>query len=45
MMIDARDVIALIGLGLLSFGCWLAWPPLGAIAPGLVLTWYALRAR
>lgn len=30
-------VQALLALGLVAYGCWLAWAPLGFIAPGVVL--------
>lgn len=43
--IGVRDVILLVGLTLLAFGCWLAWEPAAAIVPGAVLTWYAVRSR
>jgi hypothetical protein len=34
--VDARDVAFLGGLGLLSFGAWLAYEPAGFIVPGVV---------
>jgi hypothetical protein len=27
-----------VGLALLASGCWMAWPPLGFIVGGLILT-------
>lgn len=41
--LDARDVTAIVGLIMLAAGCAMAWPPLGLIVPGAVLTWKALR--
>lgn len=30
----AQDASAVFGVGLLGFGCWMAWPPLGFIVSG-----------
>ena len=40
-----RDSMIVAGLLLVSYGGWLAWPPLAAIGPGLVLLWFALPPR
>lgn len=41
-----RDVAGISGVGLLSFGCWLAWRPLGFIVAGaLLLAGSLLAAR
>lgn len=32
-----RLVLALVGTGLIGYGGWLAWPPLGFLFPGLLL--------
>lgn len=32
-----RDLMSLAGLGLVGYGCWLAWPPAGFIVPGLLM--------
>ena len=37
-MFDAPLLMALLGLGLVVAGLWMAWPPLGVIAAGAVLT-------
>lgn len=42
--IDARDVIAVIGLSLLSAGLYQIYWPAALIAPGAILCWYALVA-
>jgi len=42
--VDARDVIAVIGLALVAAGFWPIYPPLSAIVPGAVMIWYALFA-
>lgn len=39
---DARDVIALIGLVLLAAGLHHVFEPAALIVPGAILTWYAL---
>lgn len=31
------DLALLAGLGLLSYGCWLAWHPLGFIVAGVLV--------
>lgn len=31
------DLIGLVGLGLLSYGAWRAYPPAGYIVPGILL--------
>ena len=33
-MIDIYDVLALVGLALLTAGGWLVWPPAGLLVPG-----------
>lgn len=37
-----REALLVAGLGLLAGGCWFVWPPLSAIAPGVVLTGVAV---
>ena len=36
-----RDLLAVLGAGLIGYGAWLAWPPAGFMAAGtlLVLVW------
>ncbi len=41
-LIDARDVLGAVGLGLLAYGLWLVWPPAAAIVPGAVMTGVAV---
>ena len=36
--IDRRDIIALLGLGLLGYGSWLVFAPAGFIVPGAILS-------
>lgn len=44
--IDPLDVLALIGLGLLSWGLWWIWPPLAPLVVGtLILVAVVYRAR
>lgn len=42
-MIDARDVIAVVGLVLLAVGLYQVYRPAALIVPGALLTWFALR--
>lgn len=39
---DPRDLILLIGLGLLAYGAWLVFPPAGFIVPGAILSSVAI---
>ncbi|MCL1126718.1 hypothetical protein [Shewanella surugensis] len=39
------DIVGLIGLSLLSYGSWLAWPPAGFIVCGMLLVLYAIKAN
>ena len=41
--LDKRDSLGLTGIGLLGYGCWLVYPPLGFILPGAVILFVALR--
>ena len=41
-VIDARDMMLLLALVLLSAGCWHWSPALGLIVPGVVLLWLAI---
>lgn len=34
-------VLEVAGLGLIAYGCWLAWEPLGLMAGGLALLNFA----
>jgi len=36
-LFDVRDFLGLIGLGLLSYGCWLIYPPSAFIVSGVIL--------
>lgn len=40
-----REITLVLGLGLLAVGFGMAWPPLGLIVPGLIVTAVALWAR
>lgn len=41
-----RDAAGLAGVGLLSYGAWLAWPPAGFMVAGaLILAGVVLSAR
>ena len=40
--VDARDVCLLAGLGLTSGGSYWISPPVGLLAPGVILLWLAL---
>lgn len=37
-----RLVLALTGVGLIGFGGWLAWEPLGFLLPGILLVVIAI---
>jgi hypothetical protein len=37
-----RDALGVAGVGLLSYGVWLAWAPGGFMALGVMLVAYAL---
>lgn len=39
---DARDIMLVIGLGLLAIGLWQVYPPAALIAPGIILTGVAI---
>lgn len=39
------DIVGVVGVGLLTFGFWLAWPPAGFIACGFLMLIYALKAE
>lgn len=36
-MVTEADVIAVVGLGLLGWGLWMAWPPLAPTVTGVLL--------
>jgi len=38
------DLAALLGLALLSYGAWRAWPPAGFIVAGVLLLVFAIVA-
>lgn len=38
----ARTAVGLSGVGLFSFGAWLAWHPAGFMLPGAFFVWVAL---
>jgi hypothetical protein len=40
--VDARDLVLVCGLALLSIGLWAVFPPAAAIVPGAVLTYVAI---
>ncbi len=40
-----RDVCAFGGIGLIAYGAWLAYPPAGFIAPGVLLVALAVGKR
>jgi len=40
--IDRRDIVGMIGLGLLGYGAWLVYPPAGFITPGMILAGVAV---
>jgi hypothetical protein len=40
--IDARDVAGLIGLSLVTVGCWQMYPPAAFLVPGAILLGLAL---
>lgn len=41
-IVDARDVLAGLGLALVSGGAWLIYPPAAFIVPGAILTAIAI---
>lgn len=41
-IVDVRDALGIIGLGLLGYGCWLIYPPAAFIVPGVVLVGVAI---
>lgn len=43
--LDRRDVLVLVGLGLIAIGCWCIYWPAAFLVPGAVLLWYALPSR
>jgi hypothetical protein len=43
--VDARDVVLAVGLSLLSIGLCQVFVPAAFIAPGLVLTYVAVRGQ
>lgn len=44
-ILDARDIVSLVGLLFLTLGAWSAIGMTALILPGLVLTWHALPPR
>ena len=34
---NAANLLATLSLAAISYGCWLAWPPLGWIVPGSII--------
>lgn len=42
--IDANDVVALVGLGLLGYGLWWVYWPLAFIVPGVLLLMVAMAS-
>jgi hypothetical protein len=42
---DLRDAVGIAGLGLVTYGCWLVWPPLAFIVPGAILVVAAAWGR
>ena len=40
--VDTRDVLGIIGVGLLTYGSSLVWPPAAFLVPGIVLTYIAI---
>jgi hypothetical protein len=43
--LDAQTVLLAAGLGLVSYGAALVYPPAGYLAPGLALVWWTLPSR
>ena len=43
--IDARDAHAYLGTAMLAVGCYLVYPPLGFIAPGVIFLYIAFFRR
>lgn len=40
--VDARDVMCVVGVGLIGYGAWLIYPAAGFIAPGVIVTAVAI---
>ncbi|MCF7725768.1 hypothetical protein [Sulfitobacter sp. M22] len=40
--VDARDIMCIVGVGLVGYGAWLVYPAAGFIAPGVILTAVAI---
>jgi hypothetical protein len=40
--VDGRDVMYIVGVGLIGYGAWLVYPAAGFIAPGIILTAVAI---
>ncbi len=40
--VDRRDLVGLVGVGLIGYGAWLIFPPAGFIAAGLILSGVAI---
>lgn len=43
--IDPLDVIAVVGVAMVSAGAWMIYPPAALIVPGIVLFLVGVRAR
>jgi hypothetical protein len=41
-MLGWQDAAGALGLGLLSYGAWLAYRPAGFVVPGLFLLWLSI---
>jgi hypothetical protein len=40
--VDQRDLMCVVGLGLIGYGAFLIYPPAGFLAPGIILTGIAI---
>ena len=40
--VDARDIVLIVGLGLLAVGLYQVFPPAAYIVPGAILTYVAV---
>lgn len=40
---DARDILATVGLVLLAAGSWAVYPPAGLVVPGAICCCWAFR--